>query len=101
MPGVGELGGGVTTEKAAPARIVRVAEQLDVLARANAAMARELDALAADRHGRSQATVLRLEHLVQRMRPAAAARSTLAGLDGELLLAGVREWQRRRAGEPG
>lgn len=74
---------------------------MDLLAATNAALARELSEIRADGHGLSQATMLRLEQLVQRMRPAAAARQELGDLNERLLLAGVQEWQRRQGGDSG
>jgi hypothetical protein len=85
----------VSTENAVPGPVVRVAEQLELLAGANAEMALELDQISRGGRALSQATVERLAALVDRLRPAAAARTSLAGLDQAMLLAGVREWQRR------
>lgn len=76
-----------------------MAEQLDLLTRTNALLARELGEINAEGRVLSQAAVLRLEQVVRRMRPAFAAREELGNLDQQLLLAGVREWQRRRAGD--
>jgi hypothetical protein len=78
-----------------PEPVVRVAEQLELVAGANAELALELTQISRRARGLSQATVERLAALVNRMRPAAAARTSLAGLDQATLLAGVREWQRR------
>jgi hypothetical protein len=73
-----------------------IADLLDVLAAANTALTAELEAIAGSRRSLSQATVNRLEHLVAAMRPAARVREVLAQLEPMVLLAGAREWQRRR-----
>ena len=75
----------------------QIADLLQCLAGANHALAAELDAIADSRRSLSQGTVKRLEHLVARMRPAAQIRQILAELDPEELLAGAREWHRRRS----
>ncbi|MEP6562421.1 MAG: hypothetical protein ABJD68_15250 [Nakamurella sp.] len=74
----------------------QIADLLDILATANHALAAELDAIAGSRRSLSQATVARLEHLVNQMRPAAQIRQVLARLDPGELLAGAREWHSRR-----
>lgn len=74
----------------------QIADLLHRLGGANHALAAELDAIAASRRSLSQGTVDRLEHLVEQMRPAAQIRQILAELDPQELLAGAREWHRRR-----
>jgi len=76
----------------------QIADLLHRLAGANHALAAELDAIAGSRRSLSQGTVDRLEHLVEQMRPAAQIRRILAELDPQELLAGAREWHRRRSG---
>ena len=73
-----------------------IADLLDVLAAANSALTNELKAIAGSRRSLSQATVNRLEILVAAMRPAARVREVLAELEPLVLLAGAREWHRRR-----
>lgn len=85
----------------APPTAGQVAGLLDRLAGANQALAAELDAIAGSRRTLSQCTIDRLEHLVEQMRPAAQIRRTLAELDPVDLLAGAREWHRRRSGADG
>ena len=79
----------------------QIADLLHRLAGANHALAAELKAIAASRRSLSQGTVDRLEHLVEQMRPAAQIRQILAELDPQELLAGAREWHRRRSGSYG
>ena len=89
--------GHVAATAAAPVfSSAEIADLLEVLAAANWALAVELEAISVSRASLSQATVNRLEQLVEQMRPAARVREVLAGLDPRVLLAGAREWHRRR-----
>jgi hypothetical protein len=89
--------GRAVTRTTSPARSSgQIADLLERLAGANHVLAAELDAIAASRRSLSQSTVDRLEHLVEQMRPAAQIRQVLADLDPQELLAGAREWHRRR-----
>jgi len=96
-PGRSPDGHVAATAAAAPVfSSAEIADLLEVLAAANWALAVELEAISVSRASLSQATVNRLEQLVEQMRPAARVREVLAGLDPRVLLAGAREWHRRR-----
>lgn len=73
-----------------------VADLLEEVAAAGGFLAEELDLIASSRAPVSEYTVLRLEALAARLRPAARMRARLGGLDPQLLAAGVRRWVARR-----
>ena len=73
-----------------------VADLLEEVAAAGGFLAAELDLIASSRAPVSEYTVLRLEALAARLRPAARMRARLGGLDPQLLVAGVRRWVARR-----
>lgn len=73
-----------------------VADLLEEVAAAGGFLAEELDLIASSRAPVSEYTVLRLEALAARLRPAARMRARLGGLDPQLLVAGVRRWVTRR-----
>jgi hypothetical protein len=73
-----------------------VADLLEEVAAAGGFLAEELDLIASSRAPVSEYTVLRLEALAARLRPAARMRARLGGLDPQLLVAGVRRWVARR-----
>ena len=72
-----------------------VADLLQEVAAAGGFLAAELDLIASSRAPVSEYTVLRLEALAARLRPAARMRARLGGLDPQLLVAGVRRWVAR------
>lgn len=78
----------------------QVADLLDTMAMADQALADELDRIGADRRRVCQATVVRLEQLLARVREGADARAVLEGLDSTLLQDGALRWAARRHGGP-
>ena len=75
-----------------------VADRFDELVTTSGRLEQELRVLASAAVPCSQATVDRLAHLLTCMRPAASARTLLAGIDTGLLLDGVALWIRRQDG---
>lgn len=73
-----------------------VAGQIELVARADRSLARELDRIGACRAPVCAGTVMRLEALLVGLRDAARVRADLARLDPELLRAGAALW----AGQP-
>lgn len=80
-----------------PSAAAQVAGQIEVVARADRALARELDRIGTCRAPVCAETVLRLEALLVGLRDAAQVRAELARLDPDLLHAGAALW----AGRPG
>ncbi len=78
----------------------QVADLLDTMAMADQALADELDRIGADRRRVCEATVVRLEQLLARVRKGADARAVLEGLDSTLLQDGALHWAARRHGGP-
>jgi len=73
----------------------QVADLLDTMA-----MADELDRIGADPRRVCEATVVRLEQLLGRVREGADARAVLEGLDSTLLQDGALHWAARRHDRP-
>lgn len=73
-----------------------VADLFEALSLANARIAEALDQLVARPYPASAATVVELERMLERIRPAAAMRDRLATLSSDDLLAGAAVWDRRR-----
>ncbi len=78
----------------------QVADLLDTMAMADQALADELDRIGADRRRVCEATVVRLEQLLARVREGADARAVLEGLDSTLLQDGALHWAARRHDRP-
>jgi len=78
----------------------QVADLLDTLAMADQALADELDRIGADRRRVCEATVVRLEQLLARVREGADARAVLEGLNRTLLQDGALHWTARRHDRP-
>lgn len=67
-----------------------IADMLDTLAAADRELAAELDRIASARSPVNSATVTALERLLATLRPAAAVRDRLAGVDSAVLAAAIR-----------
>ena len=80
-----------------PMTAAQIADLLQRLAGANHTLAAELESIGRSRRSLSQSTVDRLEHLVERMRPAARIRRQLSELAPQDLLAGARIWHQRQS----
>ncbi len=76
----------------------QVADMLDTLAVADQQVAQVLDRISASRSPVSRATVTALERLLATLRPAADVRSRLAGIDLQVLAAGIRLRRERHDG---
>ncbi len=73
----------------------QVADLLDTMAMADQALADELARIGADRRRVCEATVVRLEQLLARVREGADARAVLEGLNSTLLQDGALHWVAR------
>jgi len=91
---------GRTRARTRPHTPRQVADLLDTMAMADQALAAELDRIGADRRRVCEATVVRLEQLLARVREGADARAVLEGLDSTLLQDGALHWAARRHDRP-
>lgn len=73
-----------------------IAGLFEALSLANARVAEALDQMVARPYPASAATVIELERVLERIRPAAAMRERLATLSSDDLLAGAAVWDQRR-----
>ncbi len=78
-----------------------VADRVEIVARADQALADELDWIGGRRAPVCSETVARLDALLGRLRNGADVRGELASLDPAVLRAGAALWVRRRASAAG
>lgn len=92
---------GVPVRADAPVSAGDVADRIEIVARADQALADELDWIGGCRAPVCSETVARLDALLGRLRDGADVRGELTSLDPAVLRAGAALWVRRRASAAG